>query len=185
MVSVSGQPNPRRNLHNQWKSNGDFSKGIAILPGKIFHNNEKLDYFLVCIDADNLKAINEICTRNGNTVPLQTFAEKTLVEQHKDNQNKAHFYFYATRPIKGKGSDQNTLGDKISSIHYEIKSLGSHGLLYCSPSMHKNGYPYDIIGTEPATLNDRQTNELEIHLDKILTKYGIAYQSASLVRIKY
>ena len=44
----------------------------------------------------------------------------------------------------------------------------------------QDGYPYDIIGTKkPATLNDRQTNELEIHLDKILTKYGIAYQSAS------
>ena len=46
--------------------------------------------------------------------------------------------------------------------------------------MHKNGYPYEIIGTKkPAILNDRQTNELEIHLDKILTKYGITYQSAS------
>jgi len=28
-------------------------------------------------------------------------------------------------------------------------------------------------------LNERQTHELEIHLDKILTKYGIVYQSAS------
>jgi hypothetical protein len=75
------------------------------------------------------------------------------------------------------------LGDKISSGEVpaiEIKRLGSHGLLYCSPSVHKDGFPYEIIGTrKPVILNERQTHELEIHLDKILTKYGVAYQSAS------
>jgi len=75
------------------------------------------------------------------------------------------------------------LGDKISSGEVpaiEIKRLGSHGLLYCSPSVHKDGFPYEIIGTrKPVILNERQTHELEIHLDKILTKYGIVYQSAS------
>jgi hypothetical protein len=75
------------------------------------------------------------------------------------------------------------LGDKISSGEVpaiEIKRLGSHGLLYCSPSVHKDGFPYEIIGTrKPVILNERQTHELEIHLDKILTKYGIAYQLAS------
>ena len=75
------------------------------------------------------------------------------------------------------------LGNKISSGEVpaiEIKRLGSHGLLYCSPSVHKDGFPYEIIGTrKPVILNERQTHELEIHLDKILTKYGIAYQLAS------
>ena len=169
--------------HSQWKSENAFENGMAVVLGRTWHRQNLSGYYLVGLDADNRKAIKEICTRNGITISLKEFVDKTLVEQHKDNQNKAHFYFYTTRPIKGKGSDQNTLGDKISSGEVpaiEIKSLGSHGLLYCSPSVHKNGYPYEIIGTKkPATLNDRQTNELEIHLDMILTKYGIAYQSAS------
>jgi hypothetical protein len=75
--------------------------------------------------------------------------------------NIRQFYFYATRPVKGKGSDKNSLGDKISSGEVpaiEIKSLGSHGLLHCSPSVHKDGFPYEIIGTrKPVILNERMT----------------------------
>src|SRR4051794_6582530 len=99
--------------HNQWRSENAFEDGMAVVVGRVWHRQNLSGYYLVGLDADNRKAVEEICTHNGITVSLKEFADKTLVEQHKDNQNKAHFYFYATRPIKGKGSDQNTLGDKI------------------------------------------------------------------------
>lgn len=46
--------------------------------------------------------------------------------------------------------------------------------------MHKNGYQYNIISTrKPEILNDRQTDELELHINNILTKYGITYLFAN------
>ena len=29
----------------------------------------------------------------------------------------------------------------------EVKGLGSHGILFVSPSIHQNGDPYQILGT--------------------------------------
>lgn len=127
-------------LHNKWKSNGDFRKGMAIIVGKIFHRKDRMGYYLVCIDADNKKAITEICMRNGRTITLQGFAEKTLVEQHKDDPNKAHFYFYCHGSLSKKSSDAVTLSDKIAANSipaFEVKSLGDHGIMFCSPSIHK------------------------------------------------
>jgi hypothetical protein len=173
-------------LHNQWKSEWTFSKGMAVILGRVWHRQvgDLANYYLVGVDADNKKAIEEICTHNDKTITLQEFAATTLVEQHKDNPDKAHFYFYTTRPIRGKSSGSALLGDKISTNEIpaiEIKSLGSHGILYCSPSMHKDGQPYEIVGTDkPAILDDLQTNELEDHFDRIFSKYGIEYLSSGI-----
>src|SRR3712207_7395656 len=42
----------------------------------------------------------------------------------------------------------------------EVKGLGEHGLFFCSPSIHKNGQPYQIIGTkEPRS--EEHTSELQ------------------------
>ena len=52
-----------------------------------------------------------------------------------------------------------------------MKGAGEHGLLYVTPSMHKNGFNYEIIGTtEPEVID-----ELEDHIQQILKKYGIQY----------
>ena len=87
-------------LHRQWKTEGLFSNGIAVILGKVWHRQDLTNYYLVGADADSKKAIDEIYTYNGKRTILEEFAEKTLVEQHRDNPNKAHFYFYATKPIK-------------------------------------------------------------------------------------
>jgi P4 family phage/plasmid primase-like protien len=170
-------------IHNQWKSDNSFTNGIAVVLGKVWFVPELEGYYLVGVDADNRKAIDEICSHNGKTMTLQELAKKTLIEQHKDNPDKAHFYFYGTRPIKGKSSDKAVLGEKIESGEIpaiEIKSLGSHGILYCSPSVHKNGFSYEIIGVDkPVRLDETQTFELEKHFDNILQKYGIEYLSNS------
>ncbi|HEY7570073.1 MAG TPA: phage/plasmid primase, P4 family [Nitrososphaeraceae archaeon] len=163
-------------LHNNWKSNGDFKKGIAIIVGKIFHRKDRIGYYLICIDADNLKAITEICTRNGKTVTLQNFAGKTLIEQHRDNLKKAHFYFYAPRPIAKKGCDVACLVVNNDVPAFEVKSLGGHGIMYCTPSIHKDGYRYEILGLrEPVILSIIQVDELEKHLDDICKRNGIHY----------
>ena len=40
----------------------------------------------------------------------------------------------------------------------EVKGAGEHGLLYVTPSMHKNGFNYEIIGsTEPEVIDELRT----------------------------
>jgi hypothetical protein len=38
---------------------------MAVIAGKVWHRQDKKDYYLVALDADKIEAINEICTRNG------------------------------------------------------------------------------------------------------------------------
>jgi hypothetical protein len=145
--------------HNKWKEHGRFTNGLAVMLGAVWHRSDLSGYYLVWIDADNKKAIEEICTRNGQTSTLEEFASMTLIEQHRNNKNKAHIYFYAPRPFTGKSSDKNMLGDKIDKNEmpaFEIKSLGKHGIFVCANSMHTSGFRYEIIGTrKPAFLDEK------------------------------
>jgi hypothetical protein len=165
--------------HNKWKNEGKFAKGLAVILGKVWHRSDLSGYYLVGIDADNQKAIKEICTRNEQTSTLQQLASMTLVEQHKNNHNKAHIYFYSPRPFVGKSSDKNILGDKIEANEipaFEIKSLGKHGIFACANSMHESGFPYEIIGTRrPAILDEKLANEFEKDIDDSCRRYGIDY----------
>jgi hypothetical protein len=81
---------------------------------------------------------------------------KFLIEQHKDDLDKAHICFYSEIPFVKKSPD--------GIIGIEVKSAGEHGISFCCPSIHKNKDPadtethrYEIIGTlEPITLTKLQ-----------------------------
>jgi hypothetical protein len=166
-------------LHEQWKRENKFADGLAIIPGKVWRG-EHAGKYLIFVDCDNLKAIEEFFTRNGKTVSLRDVAEKFIVEQHKDNPNKAHIYFYSEIPFVGKSSDTNKVGtEKIASDEvpaFEIKGMGTHGIAYCTPSVHKNGEHYRIIGTlRPETLDANTAHEMMQHLDSICKRYGLQY----------
>jgi hypothetical protein len=88
--------------HEQWKREGIFNKGIAVIPGKVWYREDKKGLYFICLDADKRKAIDEISTRGGNTISLQELSQKFLVEQHKDNPDKAHIYFYSPIPFPKK-----------------------------------------------------------------------------------
>jgi hypothetical protein len=49
-------------------------------------------------------------------------AHKFIVEQHKDNLEKAHIYFYSPIPFPKKSSD--------SILGLEVKGVGEHGIAY-------------------------------------------------------
>jgi hypothetical protein len=155
--------------HNKWKDENAFSKGIAIIPGKVWHREDKKGQYFIFIDADKLKAITEISTRKGNkTTSLNEMSQKFLIEQHKDNPDKAHIYFYSPLPFPQKTAD--------SILGLEVKGLGEHGIAFCSPSIHKNGMPYEIIGNyQPVALTSEQATELIQHIDQICIKYGLQY----------
>jgi DNA replicative helicase MCM subunit Mcm2 (Cdc46/Mcm family) len=155
-------------LHNTWKEQVVFSKGIAIIPGKVWHNEHKKDLYFIHLDADKKTAIDELCFRNGKSTTLQEMSQKFIVEQHKDNLQKAHVYFYSPIPFPKKDAD--------SVLGLEVKGLGEHGVANCTASIHKNGQPWGIIGTtNPITLTADQAKELIQHIDHICKKYNLEY----------
>jgi hypothetical protein len=157
-------------IHNQWKGQGKFSTGIAIIPGKVWHNKEKQGLYFISLDVDKLEAITELCTnRNGKKISLEQMAQKFLVEQHKDNLQKAHVYFYSPIPFPKKEPD--------SVLGLEVKGLGEHGVANCAGSIHKDGQPWEIIGVKepPVTLKEEQAKEFIEHIDQICKKYNLEY----------
>jgi P4 family phage/plasmid primase-like protien len=160
-------------LYNTWKEEGAFSKGVAIIPGKVWHNPEKKHLYLVFVDIDKIEGIRQICTRNNKIITLEEFGKKTVIEQHTDNPERAHLYFYSPIPFPKK------VPDEILGI--EVKGLGEHGISFCSPSIHKNGHPYEIIGTlEPAILTTEQAIQLMQHIDEICINNGLQYLENNL-----
>ena len=71
----------------------------------------------------------------------------------------------------GIGGPNNSGNREIPAI--EVKSEGKHGIMYCSPSIHKNGHPYQIIGTAiPTVLDKEQSEDLENSINEIYERYG-------------
>ena len=160
--------------HEKWKQQNDFDGGMAIIPGKLWHNTAKKDLFLICVDLDNEKAINEFCTRDGVKTPLLELSQHVIIEQHKDEPNKAHVIFYGTHAFPKKSSDMAVLSEKLrldETPSVEVKGAGEHGILFVSPSPHKNGFNYQVIGTTEPEVAD----QFELHIQTICKKFGIQY----------
>lgn len=166
--------------HEQWKSEGKFNQGMAIICGTVWHNPEKRGLYLNGIDADNLPAVNEFCNYKGKQFTVQELAAWTLVEQHDDAPHKMHIIVYSEKPFLVKGSSNNSPAfkagieaDQIPAI--EVKSSNTT-FLFVSGSPHKGSAtcPYKIVGTrEPAVCDDFQN-----HINNICTKYHIPYLDA-------
>ena len=92
-----------------------------------------------------------------------------MVEQRRDDINRAHLFFISPIPFPSKGTD--------SIIGIEVKGEGCHGLIFVSPSMHENGiYPYEIINTKKiANLSHKQALQLLRHLDDICQRSDLKY----------
>ena len=121
-------------LHNEWRESGGFDNGIAIVLGKVWHNPQKTGLFLIGIDLDNQKAIEEICNHNGNSISLLQLSQWTLVEQHLDDLSKAHILLYSRKPFPKKSSDNHSLSDKLDSNEIpaiEVKGLGFPWHTFC------------------------------------------------------
>ncbi|HSF49323.1 MAG TPA: phage/plasmid primase, P4 family [Nitrososphaeraceae archaeon] len=157
-------------VHESSKEKGEYDNGIAVMTGRI-HKGKNEGKYLTGIDCDNKKAIDEICNSLGFK-NIDELANWTWVEQHKDNPDKAHIYILSTKSLKNKGKDPKKV--EIESLNeipaIEVKCERQN--MFTAPSIHEDGYPYEILGTrEPVLCND----EFENHLDNIFRKYGIEY----------
>ncbi|MDF0682682.1 MAG: hypothetical protein P0116_17115, partial [Candidatus Nitrosocosmicus sp.] len=141
----------------------------AIILGKI-HRGAYKGKYLVGIDIDNKKGIEEFLSHFGKVDTLEKLAEKTIVEQHFDDMNKAHIYFIAEKPLSKKSGIKSSI-DNSDVPAIEVKSDGKHGIMFCTPSIHANGFPYQIIGTTVPTVLDLSGSEkLEDCIDQIYWK---------------
>jgi hypothetical protein len=163
-------------IHEEWKKTNAFDKGMAVICGKVFRG-ENEGKFLCAIDADNKKGIEEMTSKG-----IEYIADRTLVEQHPNNKDKAHFYFYTTKPMQKKSSDavnfdlmEKMNRDEIPAL--EMKGDGTHGIMYCTPSPHKDGSRYEIIGNYKPMLLD----EIGEVVNKICDKYSLGKGKDNLV----
>jgi hypothetical protein len=141
------------NIHTQWKNQNLFDEGLAIVTGKVFHNEQFKGMWLNGIDCDN-KAGTDVMCPSG----VAHIAKGTLVEQH-DNPDKCHILFYTDEPLKNRAINQN------SEYQIEVKSMGRH-LLYCAGGYHKDGSLIDIVGTTNVKIAEKDSMEkmLDEHL---------------------
>jgi hypothetical protein len=157
-------------VHESRKKSGHYNNGIAIITGPLWRGPNAGKY-LVAIDLDNKKAIEEFC-KDG----LDELKQKTIVEQ-TSNPDKMHIYCIVEREIPNKTSDK-TNTDTLAKIDaneipaLEVKS-NSKGIMFCAYSPHKNGSNYQIKGTlKPTTFN---AQDIENRIGGICDKYGIPY----------
>lgn len=158
-----------------WKDEGLFEEyGMGVILGKVWRGEHEGDY-IGGVDTDNAKALQEVCTFKDRYRPLSEWANDVIIEQHADNPKKAHWIFYLDRPFVNKSSDVNgPLADKLSSNEIPaIEVKGFEELLYVSPSVHKDGHRYEIIGT--MVPRKFKAKVLEQHIDQICRRYGIRY----------
>jgi hypothetical protein len=174
-------------LHAQWKHENVFKDGMAIVLGKVWRG-EHIGEYLTFIDLDNSKAIEDFCAYfpvddDGNgCAMLKDIAEKYfIIEQHLDDTSKAHIFFYSETHFTKKSSDVNIIDDankfKNDEIPaFEIKGLGTHGIAYCTPSVHKNGHRYQILGTtSPVKLTDDQAKRMMEYINTVCKNYDLHY----------
>jgi P4 family phage/plasmid primase-like protien len=153
--------------HEAIKRAGGYDNGIAIMAGKL-HRGPNKGKSIVLVDIDTKKGREEFLPVFGETGDMEKLAEKTIVEQHADNKEKAHVYFLSPFPFPNMGPN--------SKLGVEIKSKGEHGIVFCSPSMHKDGYPYQIMGTKtPLELKPAEAIEMVQKINTMYKRNGLSY----------
>ena len=148
----------------QWKKQGLFEQGIAIIGGYVWRGQFK-GFYLCMVDLDNQKAIDELFSKG-----LQHIGHKTLVEQHLDRTDKAHVYFYTKEPAHKKASSGNNEDESRPAI--EVKGHGSHGIHIVTPSIHADGHPYEIVSI---VRHPSWVDSIEKQIQTVCEKYGISY----------
>jgi hypothetical protein len=161
-------------IKQKWIEQGLYDKGQALYTGKIW-NGPFNGKYLVCIDIDNELAMREFIEYFSslfNVNSLKELSEKTIVEQHSDAKDKrAHIYVITSSQITKRNRISNKPNDDAIP-QLEVKS-DSTTVMICSPSVHKNGFPYEIVGTsKPCVLDEDKTNKFDSLLEQLYLKYS-------------
>jgi DNA replicative helicase MCM subunit Mcm2 (Cdc46/Mcm family) len=169
--------------YEELKKTGSFIRGAAVITGRVWRG-DYVGYYLNGIDLDNSKAIEEICSsgnsnNSGKTITRDELAASTLLEHHPDDPTKLHLYIYSKHPFKNKSSDLGRAwfnNETMPAI--EVKGLKC--LMFCTPSMHKNGHRYQFVNQRVPGLSEN----IELIINDVLSKYDIQYLSKDDARLR-
>ncbi|HET6589367.1 MAG TPA: phage/plasmid primase, P4 family [Candidatus Nitrosocosmicus sp.] len=155
-----------------WKRDGLFENGFGVMLGRTYSSNEE-ELYLIGIDCDTEQAIKEFSTVNGVSRPKKELSLRFRTEQHKDDLNSLHIYFFSPIPFPTKGAD--------TKLGLEVKgSAEGSGYLITSPSLHPNGSHWEVLGThEPPKLTKVQAIEMMQHINTICKEHGLEYLDKS------
>ncbi|MDN5868287.1 MAG: bifunctional DNA primase/polymerase, partial [Candidatus Nitrosocosmicus sp.] len=169
-------------VYEKWKKDGLFYNGFAIMTGKLYRGPYK-DKYLVCIDIDNKKGIEEFLSSFTERKSMQDLSQETLVVQHQDTiDKKAHIYLITDKPISKKCGISGTNKSKDKDVDIPIIEVkaDSTTCMVGPSNIHENGYPYLITGTKNIkVLDEDDTSKLEYALDQIYQKYSPTKQYSS------
>ncbi|MGD9672127.1 MAG: phage/plasmid primase, P4 family [Candidatus Nitrosocosmicus sp.] len=155
-----------------WKDKGLFDSGYGIITGKIWRGSFK-DKYLLCIDIDNSIGLIDFMSFFIETKSIEELSKKTMVIQHEDTkEERAHIYFITDNPINKKNRIVSSVRINHPQVaEIEIKSDSSTYMIGAN-SIHKSGYPYQVIGTKNIqVLNTEKSRILENAIDRIYNKY--------------
>jgi hypothetical protein len=62
---------PTDEEHKDWLNQGKYTGGVMILCGLTYYGKDRQHLYLVGIDIDRQKGIDQFYTRNGKTISLQ------------------------------------------------------------------------------------------------------------------
>ena len=161
-------------VYEKWKRDGLFKTGFAIITGRIWRGPYEGKY-LVCIDIDNKKGIEEFLSNFNEIKSLDDLSELTMVVEHEDAINeRAHIWFISDFPITKRCGISGNIANKINSSQIPIIEVKADSSTYVvGPlSLHKTGYKYQTKGTDKIKILDKKgALILEQALEKIYQKY--------------
>ncbi len=163
--------------YGEWYRNGTYSNGMAIMIGKVYNNpvnkNDKSLYG-IGIDCDNQAAIDLTLLALGYKT-ISEASRHVIVNQHRDQKYKAHFILYSHKELpKKKIYVPPTEGDNLDLKEIpRVEIQGEGQVLIVPPSMHKDGYPYEI--PRGGTMNPEIVDGLQEKFEEAFKKYGMSY----------
>jgi P4 family phage/plasmid primase-like protien len=135
---------------------GEYDNGIAIRLGKTLSGES----YTFAIDLDGWKAVQAWFGEENTWKRVLNTAGKTRVEWHQD-QGRIHILGSSSEPIPKMNI---RIEDGLIEIRCEKQPL------FVSPSIHKEGNPYSVLGTERIRKLDNLMN-LKSKIDSLCGNY--------------
>lgn len=114
--------------HEKWKRENAFSKGMAIIVGKTWYKSDSKDLKLVFIDADNQKAIDEIC-KIFKVASLNELSQICIVNNIEINLTKHISTFTLLTTFRKRVVMQRSLKKPSRRIKYLQLKLRDKGVM--------------------------------------------------------
>jgi hypothetical protein len=138
-------------------ANGEYDNGIALVLGKTLQPDHEIYSF--ALDFDGLDAVLEFF---GSWDHVLRLSKETRMEWHGD-KGRIHVVFLSNR---------NNVTNKRIKIKEGAFEVRSNELLIASPSIHGDGNPWSVLGTDQiAVLGQMQMLKLEAKIDALSQGY--------------